>query len=59
MFVSRFMPKLKILSGLDLIGIPITLDFKIASHRGSHIKLVRYTQDNEKQIITVPKWLFK
>ena len=48
------MPKLKVLSGIELIGIFINLDFKIAPQRGSHIKLVRYTRDNEKQVITVP-----
>ena len=48
------MPKLKVLSGSELVGIFISLGFKIASQRGSHIKLVRFNEDDEKQVITIP-----
>ena len=47
------MPKLKILSGQELIKILIEFGFSIHSQKGSHIKLVRY-KNNEKQTLTIP-----
>ena len=48
------MPKLKQLSGNDVIKIFISLGFEIISQKGSHIKLKRFSDNDEKQILTVP-----
>ena len=48
------MPKLKILSGDDLVSIFASFGFFIVSQRGSHIKLRRLVKD-EKQTLTVPQ----
>ena len=48
------MPKLKRLSGKDVIAIFKHFDFEIASQKGSHVKLVRYSASGEKQILTIP-----
>ncbi len=48
------MPKLKVLSGEDVIKIFKSFGFAIAVQRGSHVKLVRIIQENEKQPITIP-----
>lgn len=47
------MPKLKVLSGNDVIKIFFLFDFEIASQKGSHIKLSRKINFG-KQVITVP-----
>ncbi len=47
------MPKLKILSGKDLIRIFSRFDFKQDSQKGSHVKLVRI-RGERKQILVIP-----
>ena len=47
------MPKLKILSGDDLVSVFASFGFFLVSQRGSHIKLRRLV-NNEKQTLTVP-----
>lgn len=47
------MPKLKVLSGKELIAIFAVFGFEIKSQKGSHIKLVR-KYDNCKQSLTMP-----
>jgi predicted RNA binding protein YcfA (HicA-like mRNA interferase family) len=47
------MPKLKILSGKDVIKIFDTFGFLIAGQKGSHIKLKRITANN-RQTLTIP-----
>ncbi|OGU81150.1 MAG: hypothetical protein A2W11_04625 [Ignavibacteria bacterium RBG_16_35_7] len=48
------MPKLKVLSGEDVIKIFKTFGFVISGQKGSHIKLVRLLKNNVKQPITIP-----
>lgn len=48
------MPKLKVLSGDDLITIFRKLGFLIVSQKGSHVKLERI-EDGLKQILTIPR----
>ncbi|MDQ7837943.1 MAG: type II toxin-antitoxin system HicA family toxin [Thermodesulfobacteriota bacterium] len=48
------MPKLKTLSGRDVIKILALFDFAVAARKGSHIKLVRTLADGEKQALTIP-----
>ena len=48
------MPKLKVLSGKDIMRISFLFGFEIISQKGSHIKLQRTTKDNTKQSVTVP-----
>jgi len=47
------MPKLKALSGKDLIRIFGEFGFSIAGQKGSHIKLVRVANSN-RQTLTIP-----
>jgi len=47
-------PKLKRLSGPQVIGILRELGFEVASQRGSHVKLTRLSPTGAKQILTVP-----
>ena len=47
------MPKLKVLSGNELIKLFSELGFDIASQRGSHIKL-RRVLNNQKQTLLIP-----
>ncbi len=47
------MPKLKQLSGKDLVSIFAILNFEVISQKGSHIKLQRLSNGN-KQTITIP-----
>ena len=47
------MPKLKNLSGADLIKIFFLFGFEVQSQRGSHDKLSRTTNDI-KQTLTIP-----
>jgi predicted RNA binding protein YcfA (HicA-like mRNA interferase family) len=49
----RFIPKLKIISGKDLIKIFEIFGFAIASQKGSHIKLLRIFENN-RQTLTIP-----
>ncbi|MHB1687404.1 MAG: type II toxin-antitoxin system HicA family toxin [Ignavibacteriaceae bacterium] len=48
------MPKLKVLSGEDVIKIFKSFGFIVSVQRGSHIKLIRLLKDNVKQPITIP-----
>lgn len=47
------MPKLKILSGADLIKIFSEFDFNMAAQKGSHIKLKRIS-GGLSQTLTIP-----
>jgi len=48
------MPKLRRLSGRDVVGIFEQFGFSVISQRGSHIKLQRLSTAGEKQTLTVP-----
>ena len=48
------MPKLRRLSGPDVVKIMEKFGFTVFSQRGSHIKLKRITDMGEKQILTIP-----
>lgn len=49
----QFMPKLKALSGKDLVRIFGGFGFSIANQKGSHIKLVRII-NSARQTLTIP-----
>ena len=46
------MPKIKVLSGSEIINILHLFGFDVLSQRGSHIKLVRIIQD-QRQVLTI------
>jgi predicted RNA binding protein YcfA (HicA-like mRNA interferase family) len=48
------MPKFKSLSGKEVITIFISFGFKIASQRGSHVKLRRTHSNGTRQTLTIP-----
>ena len=48
------MPRLKRLSGQDVVKIFEALGFLVASQRGSHIKLQRTLSDGSRQTLTIP-----
>ena len=48
------MPKLKNLSGEEVIKILLSFGFEVASQKGSHVKLRRVLPDNSKQTMTIP-----
>jgi len=48
------MPKLKIISGEDLVKIFLSFGFEVTSQRGSHIKLRRIFSNEIKQTLTIP-----
>jgi len=48
------MPRLKTLSGRDVVKILSRFGFKVASQRGSHVKLRRILSDGTKQTLTIP-----
>ena len=48
------MPKLRRLSGDDVVRILGRFGFVVHSQRGSHVKLRRITPDGQKQTLTVP-----
>jgi predicted RNA binding protein YcfA (HicA-like mRNA interferase family) len=48
------MPKLKVLSGQDVITILSLFGFAVASQKGSHIKLLRLLADGTRQTLTIP-----
>jgi len=48
------MPRLKVLSGKDVVKIFSRFGFTIASQKGSHVKLKRILPDGTKQILTIP-----
>jgi predicted RNA binding protein YcfA (HicA-like mRNA interferase family) len=49
------MPKLRSLSGEDVIKILSRFSFEIASQKGSHAKLRRFLSDGTKQTLTIPR----
>lgn len=49
------MPKLRRLSGADIIHIFEQLGFAVYDQRGSHVKLRRTSQAGEKQTLTIPR----
>jgi predicted RNA binding protein YcfA (HicA-like mRNA interferase family) len=48
------MPKLKVLSGAEVVRILSIFGFKVASQRGSHIKLRRTEAGGGQQTLTIP-----
>ncbi len=48
------MPKLKRLSGKEVIAIFNQFGFIVVSQRGSHVKLARVLLTGERQILTIP-----
>lgn len=48
------MPKLKTLSGDDLLRIFGELGFRPSAQRGSHVKLLRLSAGDARQILTIP-----
>ena len=48
------MPKLKVLSGKDLIKIFNFFGFKVISQKGSHAKLRKVLSDGSHQTLTIP-----
>jgi len=48
------MPKLRNLSGKDVVRILSRFGFKVVSQRGSHVKLRRILLDGAKQTLTIP-----
>ncbi|MDP4008815.1 MAG: type II toxin-antitoxin system HicA family toxin [bacterium] len=48
------MPKLKILSGSEVIKILEGFGFTVASQKGSHVKLKRQRETGSNQILTIP-----
>jgi predicted RNA binding protein YcfA (HicA-like mRNA interferase family) len=48
------MPKLKVLSGPDVVRILSSFGFAIASQHGSHVKLRRVTTGGIRQTLTIP-----
>lgn len=49
------MPKLKNLSGKDVIKILASLGFSVAAQKGSHVKMKRVIENNFSQSLTIPK----
>jgi len=48
------MPKLRTLSGPDVVRILSEFEFLVAAQRGSHIKLRRTLPDGTRQTLTIP-----
>jgi predicted RNA binding protein YcfA (HicA-like mRNA interferase family) len=48
------MPKLRVLSGRDVLTILGSFGFQVLTQRGSHIKLRRVLPDGQTQTLTVP-----
>ena len=49
------MPRLKKLSGDEVISVLVSFGFKIHSQRGSHVKLRRTAGGRNTEILTVPR----
>ena len=49
------MPKLKTLSGPEVVRILQSLGFEQVAQRGSHVKLRRLPADSSKQTLTIPQ----
>lgn len=48
------MPRLKVLSGRDVVAILRTFGFVEESRRGSHVKLRRVGPSGERQVLIIP-----
>ena len=48
------MPKLKTLSGKEVLKIFLSFVFNIIAQKGSHIKLARVQKDGIRQTLTIP-----
>jgi predicted RNA binding protein YcfA (HicA-like mRNA interferase family) len=48
------MPKLKTLSGREVLKILSRFGFRVVSQRGSHVKLRRVLSDGTRQALTIP-----
>lgn len=48
------MPKLRVLSGKEVVKILSKFGFEVVSQKGSHVKLRRVLPDGTKQTLTVP-----
>lgn len=48
------MPKLRVLSGPDLVKIFLQFGFNLVSQKGSHMKLLRAADNGNRQILTIP-----
>ncbi|MEM3733903.1 MAG: type II toxin-antitoxin system HicA family toxin [Nitrososphaerales archaeon] len=48
------MPKLKVLSGKDVVRIFSSFNFRVVSQKGSHVKLRRILEDGTRQTLTIP-----
>ena len=48
------MPRLKVLSGAEVVKILAIFGFQVASQRGSHIKLRRIEDGGGQQTLTIP-----
>jgi len=48
------LPKLRHLSGPEVIAIMRTFGFEVHSQRGSHVKLRRVSSHGERQTLTIP-----
>ena len=49
------MPKLKVLSGSEVVKILLQFGFGVVGQKGSHIKLCRINEGGYKQTLTIPK----
>ena len=49
------MPRLRRLSGDELVAIFATFGFEVVSQRGTHVKLARTIAPGHRQTITVPR----
>ena len=49
------MPKLRRLSGDDVIAILAAFGFQVHAQRGSHVKLRRLSPSGETQTLTIPR----
>ena len=47
-------PRLKRLSGSEVVSILQSFGFKVRSQRGSHVKLRRSSVEGERQTLTIP-----
>lgn len=48
------MPRLRVLSGRDVVRVLTGFDFRLVSTRGSHAKLAREGQGGRREVLTVP-----
>ena len=48
------MPRLRRLSGQDVIAFLRQFGFTVQAQRGSHVKLSRMTTKGERQMVTIP-----